>query len=63
MLPLQEIPQHWSTAQALAVYEWLDGLRERVWDCYGEQIQAHYRSEQQDSLQPDLFDVDDDMPF
>ncbi|MBK1630380.1 hypothetical protein CKO31_06390 [Thiohalocapsa halophila] len=63
MLPLQDIPQHWSTAQALAVYEWLDCLRERVWDCYGEQIQAHYRSEQQDHFQPDLFKVDDDMPF
>jgi hypothetical protein len=63
MLPLLEIPQHWSTEQALAVSEWLDGLRERVWDCYGEQIQAHDRSEQQDYFQPDLFDVDDDMPF
>lgn len=63
MLPLQEIPQHWSTEQALAVCEWLDSLRERVWDHYGEQIQEYYRSEQQDALQPALVDIDDEIPF
>ena len=64
MLPPHDIPDHWSAEQALAVYELLDDLRERVWDRYQEQIQEQYRIDRQGDAQPDFFDVnDDELPF
>ncbi len=38
MRPNPYIPDHWSPEQALAVYEFLDELQERIRDRYGEQI-------------------------
>ena len=43
MLPKPYIPDYWSPEQALAVYELLDELRERVWDLYHEQIHEQCR--------------------
>ncbi len=65
MLPDPHIPHYWTPEQALAVYEWLDELHERVWDQYGEQIQQYYRTErgEHDDAQPDLFELDDEIPF
>jgi len=34
------IPDDWTAQQALAVFELLDELRERLWDIYGLDIQA-----------------------
>ena len=42
MRPDPRIPDYWSPEQALAVYEFLDDLRERIWDQYREQIQEQY---------------------
>lgn len=33
------IPQDWTPQQALALFEVLDALRDRLWDLYGIQIQ------------------------
>ena len=64
MLPKPYIPDYWSPEQALAVYEFLDDLRERILDQYREQIQEQYRIDRQGDAQPDLFDVnDDELPF
>lgn len=38
-----EVPTHWTPAQATAVFELLDDLRESVWRRYGVQIQKVQR--------------------
>lgn len=38
-----EVPKHWTPAQAVAVFEVLDELRESVWRRYGCQIQQALR--------------------
>jgi hypothetical protein len=48
-----EIPITWAAEQALAVYERLDELREKVWARYRGQLQALLAEQQQYS------DVDD----
>jgi len=63
MLPHPDIPDHWSAEQALAVYEFLDTLRDHLWDQYRAQIQEQYRIDRQDGAQPDFFDSDDELPF
>ena len=66
MLPNPHIPNYWSPEQALAVYELLDDLRDRVWDLYGEQITARMRfeyEEQQKRAQLELFPFNDEIPF
>ena len=54
-----EIPVTWTPEQALAVYELLDELRERIWEIYNFQLQDLLR-EQQQSPGPD--DSDDPLP-
>jgi hypothetical protein len=39
------IPTLWTPEQALAVFELLDDLREKVWSLYGGQIQALLKQE------------------
>jgi hypothetical protein len=65
MLPNPYIPDYWSPEQALAVFEFLDELRDRVWDRYREQIQEQCRidCDQDDDAQLDLFAFDDEIPF
>lgn len=36
------LPTHWTPAQAMAVFEVLDDLRELIWRSYGGQIQNVY---------------------
>lgn len=40
------IPTQWTPEQALAVFELLDDLRDKVWSLYGCQIQALLRDQQ-----------------
>ena len=40
------VPTYWTPQQALAVFEILDELRERVWQSYGPQIQQAMREDQ-----------------
>ena len=69
MLPTSAIPDDWSPDQALAVYEFLDALRERVWDRYQEQIIEQFRAdcehvETDDAqLELKLFPFNDEIPF
>jgi hypothetical protein len=57
-----EIPAPWTPEQALAVYELLDELRERIWEIYGFRLQDLLREQQQplslamDSVPPANFD-------
>ena len=55
------VPTHWSSEQALAVFECLHALREALWVVYGPQVQQAWR----DQLRPeqDLPQFDPDAPF
>ena len=60
------IPDYWSPEQALAVYDFIDDLRDRVWDRYGEKITERMRFEyaqQQSHAQLELFPFNDEIPF
>ena len=66
MLPDPKIPDYWTAEQALAVYDFLDELRDGVWDRYGEQITERMRFEyeqQQQRAQLELFPFNDEIPF
>jgi hypothetical protein len=66
MLPDPRIPDSWTAEQALAVYDFLDELRERVWDRYGEQVTERMRfeyEEQQKCAQLELLPFNDEIPF
>ena len=66
MLPNPYIPDYWSPEQALAVYEFLDELQERIRERYGEQITERLRLEyeqQQQRAQLELFPFNDELPF
>lgn len=41
------IPVTWTPEQALAVFDLLDELREKIWTCYGSQMQALMAEQQQ----------------
>lgn len=53
------IPEYWSPREALAVYEFVDELRELIWRAYGLQIQAQMQAEQV----TEEGDFDDDLDF
>ena len=59
-----ELPEHWTPAQALAVFELIELLRDQLWTAYGPQIQRALRDEQQghQSPQPPV-PLDLDRPF
>jgi predicted DNA binding CopG/RHH family protein len=66
MLPDPRIPDYWSPEQALAIYEFLNDLRERIWDRYGEQITEQMRFEyekQEKRAQLELSLFEDEIPF
>lgn len=42
--PLQ-LPEHWTPAEALAVFEMIDLLRDQIWSCYGHDIQQELRAQ------------------
>ena len=48
MRPLPfEIPDYWTDEEALVVFEFIDGLRNQIWDHYCLQIQSAARSTRQ----------------
>ena len=59
------LPEHWTPEQALAVYELLKDLADTIWDRYQLVLIEQLRGEleQDDSVQPDLFDFDDPLNF
>ena len=69
MFPTPIIPDDWSPEQALAVYRFLDELRERLWDHYQESIIEQLKAEQviqeQNDVQLELpfYPFNDEIPF
>lgn len=58
------LPIDWSPEQAVAVFEILDELRERVWAHYGLQIQQVLRGQQRTAAHDAADDIDEaDVPF
>jgi hypothetical protein len=59
------IPDYWTPAEALAVYEFLSELADVIWSHYDVRLIEQLRSERDpgDTSQPDLFDFDDPLPF
>jgi hypothetical protein len=39
------LPEHWTPAEALAVFEIIDLLRDQIWSCYGHDIQQELRAQ------------------
>ena len=61
-----ELPDDWSPAQALAVWELLNELADRIWARYELALVGLIRSDllpEHDPNQPDLFDPDEPIPF
>ena len=44
-MKLPEIPQHWTPEEALAVYEFIDAIREAIWQRYQLQLIEQMREE------------------
>ena len=58
------LPTEWSPEQAIAVFEILDELRERVWALYSLQIQGVLREQQRTTATSATHDINDaDVPF
>lgn len=43
--PNAPVPTEWSPAQAAAVFEMVDALRDAIWNYYGKQIQTFERAD------------------
>lgn len=56
-----ELPAHWTPEQALAVFEAVDLLRNRLWAAYGSEIQRALRDDR--VTQQQLLPFDPDEPF
>jgi hypothetical protein len=66
MYPVPIIPEDWSPEQAIAVYEFLDKVRERIWDRYQEPIIEQFQincDKEKDEGQLELFPFNDELPF
>jgi hypothetical protein len=59
------LPDYWTPAEALAVYELLNDLAEAIWNRYEVELIEHLRNDRvyDDTSQLDLFDFDDPLPF
>ena len=59
------LPDYWTPAEALAVYEFLNDLAEAIWNRYEVALLEQLRSERDygDTSKPDLFNFDDPLPF
>lgn len=59
--PPQALPDHWTGEQALAVFEFLQALRENLWTLYGPAVQQAWC--EQLHHETDLPEFDRDQPF
>jgi len=55
------VPMHWTPAQALAVFECLQAMRQALWAVYGSQVQQAWRDQLVPDGPPPEFDTDE--PF
>jgi hypothetical protein len=59
-----QVPAHWTPAQAVAVFEMLDELRDSVWRSYGSQIQQALREDRAGATSATAANLGDgDVPF
>ena len=56
------LPSHWSPRQALAVFEFIEFIRDQLWLAYGPDIQRAWR-DQLSPARPAPRDFDLDLPF
>jgi hypothetical protein len=57
---------YWNTAEAATVIDFLDALRDALWETYGEQITQMHREAREESDRYNAqceFAFDDDMKF
>jgi hypothetical protein len=57
---------YWTTGEAATVIDFLDTLREALWETYGEQITSMHREDYNDFVRDANqceFEFDDDIPF
>jgi hypothetical protein len=57
---------YWTTAEADTVIDFLDTLRQTLWETYGEQITRMHREARHDCIRHSNqceFEFDDDIPF
>ena len=59
------LPDYWTPAEALAVYELLNELAEAIWNRYEIPLIELLAPDldRGNGAQPDLFDFDDPLPF
>lgn len=57
------LPDHWSADQALAVFEFIELLRDQIWASYGPAIQCALREDQRSSAATSSPQALDDPPF
>jgi hypothetical protein len=64
-MSLNNIPNHWSAEQALAIYELLGQIQQQIWDRYEPQLIDLLCAdlETMNADQPDLFEFNDAIPF
>ncbi|WP_404357097.1 hypothetical protein [Methylotuvimicrobium sp. KM1] len=63
-MKILRITTHWTPEEADCVYQFLDDLKEAIWQCYGEDILDLYKTipdEQQAG--PEESDFNDEIPF
>jgi len=66
MYPVPIIPDDWSPQQAIAIYEFLDEVRERIWDRYQDHIIEQFQIDcgiEPGEAQLELFPFNDELPF
>ena len=65
-MKITRLRTYWSASEASSVIEFLDLLRDQLWDHYGEQITAMLQeaaTEQANDDDQHVVDFDDDPPF
>jgi hypothetical protein len=57
------IPAYWTPEEALAVFELVDDLRERIWSIYQNDLQDQMRQQRQSGAVEPIHIDEDDLPF
>lgn len=62
---LNDIPDYWSPDQALAIFDFLNDLQQRIWNHYQLQIIEVLQHDlgEANTNQLDLFEFNDEIPF
>ncbi len=58
-----DIPEHWSTEQALAIYEFIAQLQDQIWEYYEDPLVEAIRRDIADDLHNEPVDLNDEIPF